>query len=180
MDRSIVWQVEALAIAILRTAGRHGAECTKLHDIDSSFLESQVAKSWSYMLPVRPDNFYSRKVNMKTILGKRIWTAVACFSLWPMITFAQSSDRAQNLADCKNGPEGCHFSKLSQAQSAEVARASQQHNLSDCRSGFQSCDRSKLGLQTHPNGSCGIGCGRVPAQTFQIARADLTPAIIHD
>jgi len=57
---------------------------------------------------------------MKVSLQK-LWVQVLCLSLWPILGFAQSSDLAQNLADCKSGREACDRSKLSQSESAEVA-----------------------------------------------------------
>jgi hypothetical protein len=60
---------------------------------------------------------------MKVNLRQRPWVQVACLSLWPILLFAQSSDLAQNLADCKNGREACDRSKLTPSQSDAVALA---------------------------------------------------------
>src|SRR6267142_3825473 len=75
------------------------------------------------------------------------WTLGACLSLLPIALFAQSSDLAQNLVDCKNGRETCDRSKLSQSESADVARANHARNVSNCRSGFAACDHSQLTRQ---------------------------------
>jgi hypothetical protein len=82
---------------------------------------------------------------MKVSLLKCFWVQVVCLSLVPILGFAQSSsDLAQNLEACKNGLADCDRSRLTQAQSADVARGDQQRNLSNCRDGVDSCDRSKL------------------------------------
>ena len=69
---------------------------------------------------------------------------VACLSLLPILLFAQPSDPAQNLANCKNGRAGCDRSRLSQLESAQVALARHRRNVTDCRNGYDSCDHSKL------------------------------------
>src|SRR5689334_21094515 len=81
---------------------------------------------------------------MKISQQKCLWGQIACLILWPILLSAQASDLVQNLADCKNGRETCDRSRLTQAQSVEVARADQQRNLSNCRDGVEACDHSKL------------------------------------
>jgi hypothetical protein len=82
--------------------------------------------------------------NMRVTLRKCLWAQVACLSLWPVLALAQSSDLAQNLADCKNGRETCDRSKLNQSESADVALAGHGRNVSNCRNGYDFCDHSKL------------------------------------
>src|SRR5207244_5640914 len=77
-------------------------------------------------------------------LRKCFWVQVACLSLWPILLCAQSSDLAQNLADCKNGREACDRSKLSSSESDAVAIARHGRNVSNCRNGYDFCDHSKL------------------------------------
>jgi len=60
---------------------------------------------------------------MRTRLTRYLWESLAGFSLWPVLLFAQSSDLAQNLTDCKNGWETCDRSRLSQSESVDVALA---------------------------------------------------------
>lgn len=48
---------------------------------------------------------------MKINLSKYRWAQLACLSLWPILLCAQSSDLAQNLADCKSGWESCDRSR---------------------------------------------------------------------
>jgi len=81
---------------------------------------------------------------MRVTLRKCLLAQVACLSLWPVLAFAQSSDLAQNLADCKNGRETCDRSKLNQLESADVALAGHVRNVSDCRNGYDFCDHLKL------------------------------------
>jgi hypothetical protein len=81
---------------------------------------------------------------MKINRSKYLWAQVACLSLWPVLLCAQSSDLAQNLADCKNGWESCDRSRLSESESADVARFEHRRNVASCRNGYDSCDRSKL------------------------------------
>jgi len=64
---------------------------------------------------------------MKINLSKYRWAQVACLSLLPILVCAQSSDLAQNLADCVNGWQSCDHSKLSVSESADVAVA--EHRL---------------------------------------------------
>src|SRR5579863_3409311 len=80
---------------------------------------------------------------MKIKISKHFWVSVACLCLWPVLAFAQSSDLAQNLADCKSGTT-CDRSKLTSAESVAVALADHARNVSDCRNGYDSCDRAKL------------------------------------
>jgi len=58
---------------------------------------------------------------VKFSLFKRFVIQAVCFSFWPILVFAQSSDLTQNLADCKNGWESCERSKLSESELADVA-----------------------------------------------------------
>ena len=81
---------------------------------------------------------------MNVTLRRCLWAEVACLTLGPVLLFAQPSDLAQNLADCKSGRDACDRSRLSQSELVEVALARHEHNVSDCRNGYDSCDRSKL------------------------------------
>ena len=81
---------------------------------------------------------------MKINLSKSRWAQVVCLSLWPVLLCAQSSDLAQNLADCKSGWESCDHSRLSQSESADVALIEHRHNVANCRNRYDSCDHSKL------------------------------------
>src|ERR1039458_5523288 len=88
------------------------------------------------------DLSFQERTNMKTILWKCL--QVACLILWPILTLAQSSNFAQNLEACKAGRQVCDQSKLSPAQSADVALAAHGRNVANCRNRYDSCDRSKL------------------------------------
>ena len=79
---------------------------------------------------------------MKVTLRKFLWTAG--FSLWPILSLAQSSDLVQNLADCKSARETCDRARLSPKELAEVTLAQHARNVSQCRNGYDSCDHSKL------------------------------------
>src|SRR5438477_2673119 len=81
---------------------------------------------------------------MRIYPSKYLLVPVACMSLWPIILFADPSDRAQNLADCKSGWETCDRSKLSQSESADVALSDHRRDVANCRNGYDSCDHSKL------------------------------------
>jgi hypothetical protein len=81
---------------------------------------------------------------MKISLRKCLGVQVACLSLWPILSFAQSSDLSQKLADCKAGRDTCDRSKLSQSEVNDVALAVHGRNVVNCRNGYDSCDRSKL------------------------------------
>jgi hypothetical protein len=70
--------------------------------------------------------------------------SLVLLSIWPILLRAQSTDGAQNLADCKNGVEICDRSKLSQSELTDVALAAHRRNVSDCRNGYVACDHSKL------------------------------------
>lgn len=84
---------------------------------------------------------------MKVTSWKFLWTLIGFLGVWPVLLFGQLSGSAQNLANCKQGREICHRSRLTEAQLAEVARADRLRNVSDCRSGYKSCDRLKLSAQ---------------------------------
>ena len=75
---------------------------------------------------------------------RKCFAPVAYLSLWPILAFAQSSDLAQNLADCKAGRDSCDRSELSQSETTDVALAVHRQNVVNCRDGYNSCDRSKL------------------------------------
>ena len=81
---------------------------------------------------------------MEMSVRKYYWAQLAFLSLWPILLHAQSSDRAQNFADCKKGWGTCDRSKLSQSELTDVALAAHQRNVADCRNGFDACDHSKL------------------------------------
>jgi hypothetical protein len=81
---------------------------------------------------------------MKINFSQYFWLQIACLSLLPIPAGAQSSDLAQNLADCKNGRESCDRSRLSESGLAEVALSRHQRDVANCRNGYNSCDRSKL------------------------------------
>jgi hypothetical protein len=78
---------------------------------------------------------------MKINPSKYRWAQIACLSLWPILMCGQSSDRAQNLADCKNGMESCDRSRF---ELTDVAHSQHVQNVTNCRNGYDSCDRSKL------------------------------------
>jgi hypothetical protein len=81
---------------------------------------------------------------MKINLSKYRWAQLASLSLWPILLCAQSSDLAQNLADCMHGWQSCDHTRLSPSESADVALAEHRLNTRNCRNGYDSCDRSKL------------------------------------
>src|SRR6478735_651678 len=82
--------------------------------------------------------------NMNNDFSSYLWVPIACLCLWPVCLSAQSSDIAQNLADCKNGWGTCDRSRLSESESAEVALSEHRRDVANCRNGYDSCDRSKL------------------------------------
>ena len=77
-------------------------------------------------------------------LRNRFRRRAALLTFSPMLAFAQSSDIGDNLANCKAGRESCHSSKLTPAESVEVALAAHARNVATCRTGYGACDRSKL------------------------------------
>jgi hypothetical protein len=56
---------------------------------------------------------------MKMNVKKYLWSQLVLLSLCPILLHAQSSDGAQNLADCKNRDGTCDRSKLSQSELAD-------------------------------------------------------------
>jgi hypothetical protein len=90
--------------------------------------------------------FYRSKggKNVKSTLRKCFGALVACLSLWPILAFAQSSDLAQNVAECKAGRDTCDRSKLSQSEATDVALAAHFRNVVNCRNGYDPWERSKL------------------------------------
>lgn len=81
---------------------------------------------------------------MKMTVRKYYLAQVALLCLWPILLHAQSSDRAQNLADCRNGLGTCDRSQLSESELADATLAAHLRNVTDCRTGFDACDHSKL------------------------------------
>jgi hypothetical protein len=72
------------------------------------------------------------------------WMQVACLSFCSVLAWAQSSNAARNLAECRAGNNACDSSKLSPADLEATSTARHERNVFDCRNGFTSCDRSKL------------------------------------
>jgi hypothetical protein len=112
---------------------------------------------------------------MKFSLSKRRRVLAACLGFWPVLLFAQSSDVTQNLGDCKNGFASCDGSRLSESESADVARAEHRRNVSNCRNGYDSCDHSKL---TEPEAIAWAVADH--QETFLIAKTVQLPATLHD
>src|SRR5579863_4927084 len=86
---------------------------------------------------------------MKVSLQKCLWGLAACFSLWPILLCAQSSDPAQsphrdNVSNCRSGFDSCDHSELTEPEAIALALAKHQRNVSDCNHGMLSCDPSKL------------------------------------
>ena len=72
---------------------------------------------------------------MKADLRAYLGGLLACLILWPVLSFAQLSDHAQNLAACKAGRGVCDHSKLTQTELAEVIASDHGRNVADCRGG---------------------------------------------
>jgi hypothetical protein len=52
--------------------------------------------------------------------------------------------RARNVADCREGRDGCDYSRLDVPDSQAISGVERARNLAACQSGRGYCDRSRL------------------------------------